>query len=317
MKANVLFRSTIILSFFLLFVSNMQAQTYVDNVGLCGPAAINGWSQYGPVQMIQNNASPNIYTFEGYLSTGELKFSTNAGWTPCWGPTVSGTAMPSTGYSGAVVAVDNKFVIQTAGNYSITLDLAALTVNFQPMTETTPIMVNRLFIVGDGAAGWDLAKAPELTRTTGNPWEFTYQGTLTSTGSFKFGTSKGDWSQKFYVKTSDVLMNLGGADVKWSVPSTGPYKIVLNTNTLAISITSNVTTVNEAITNIYPHLNSSVVRDVLQVSTIKEFGYSITAVTGRACLKGYSLDGIIDISSLSAGVYVLTIDNKSFKFIKL
>ena len=299
----------------LIFSSKMLAQS--DNVGLNGPAAINGWIQYGPVMMIQDKTNLTKYTFNGYLSVGQLKFSTNVDWNPCWGPTIDGTTMPSTGYTGSLAAADNKFNIQTAGNYSITIDLTALTVIIVPMAETIPIKVNRLFIIGSATAnGWNLATAPELTKTTGNAWEYTYTGSLLSTGSFKFSTSKGDFGQRFYVKTSDVLMNLGGADVQWSVPSTGNYKVTVNTNTLAISIATNTATSVSPANQEFPSLLSNVVTDKLKVENTCNFNFQIFNVAGASVLAGNSESGIIPVSTLNKGIYLLKADNKTFKFIK-
>lgn len=315
MKTNLLFRVTMLLCITVIFSSKLVAQN--DNVGLCGPAAINGWIQYGPVMMLQDKTNLSKYTFNGYLSAGQLKFSTNAGWSPCWGPVVDGTNMPSTGYTGALAATDTKFNIQTAGNYSIIIDLTALTVNIQPMIETTPINVNRLFIIGSATAnGWNLGTAPELTNTPGNPWEFTYTGNLLSAGSFKLATSKGDWSQKFYVKTSDVLMNLGGADVQWSVPADGSYKVTVNTNTLAISITTNTATSVNAANHEFPLLVSNVIANQLTVENSSNFSYRIFNVAGASVLAGNSENGIISVSTLKFGIYFLNTENKTFKFIK-
>ncbi len=217
----------------------------------------------------------------------------------------------------SLAATDTKLNIQTAGNYSITIDLTALTVNIQPMVETIPIKVNRLFIIGSATAnGWSLATAPELTKTTGNPWEYTYIGALVSSGSFKFATSKGDFSQNFYVKTSDVLMNLGGADVQWSVPSTGNYKVTVNTNTLAISIATNTATSVSPANQEFPSLLSNVVTDKLKVENTCNFNFQIFNVAGASVLAGNSESGIIPVSTLNKGIYLLKADNKTFKFIK-
>lgn len=320
MKTRLLFRVAVALSFITLFSGKMLAQS--DNVGLNGPAALNGWIQYGPVLMIQDNTNTSKYTFNGYLNTGELKFSTCADWNPSWGPTTNGTPMPAAGYSGALVpntVGDNKFVVQQAGNYSITIDLTALTVSIQPMTETIPIKINRLFIIGSATAnGWNLATAPELTKTTGNAWEYTYTGALLSTGTFKFTTSKGDWSQNQYLKTSDTQMFLGKApDTQWSVATSGSYKVVVNTNTLAISIQTNTSTINTEIENNVPSLLSNRVVDALTVLNQENFNYIIYNLTGSTLLSGISTNGKINVTSLHQGIYFLNIDNKAVKFIKL
>jgi len=316
MKTNLLFRVTMVLCLSALFTGKMVAQT--DNVGLNGPAALNGWTQHNPIMMVEDQTNTSKYTFNGYLNTGELHFTTTSDWSPAWGPAVNDTSVPGTGYNGALVSADNKYMIQTSGNYSITIDLTALTASIQPMTETTPIMVNRLFIIGDATANaWNMGTAPELTPTPGNPWEFTYTGSLLSTGSFKFATSRGDFSQNFYMETSDTQMFLGTSpDSKWSVAISGNYKVTINTKTLAISIVNQVTTVNETIVNKYPSLKSTVVRDELNVINNTNFNYSIYNLTGSNMMEGLSFNGKINVSSLNNGIYLLNIDNKAFKFIK-
>lgn len=318
MKTNLLSGLALALTFMILFTGKVVAQS--DNVGLDGPATINGWIQYGPVMMIQDKTNTSLYTFNGYLNAGEFKITTNAGWTPAWGPGTNDT--PASGFSGALVpntgsGPDNKFLVQTAGNYSVTADLTALTINITPMTETTPILVNRLFIIGSATAnGWNLATAPELTKTPGNPWEYTYTGQLLSTGSFKFATSKGDFGQKMYVKTSDVLMNLGGADVQWTVPTTGNYTVIVNTNTLAISITQQTATYIQTADQDIPSLESTIVKNELKVNNFKSFNYQIFTISGATLKKGVSISGLISVSDLNKGIYLLKADNRTFKFVK-
>jgi hypothetical protein len=112
METNLLSRISI--AMVLISVFSMSARAQNDNVGLNGPATINGWIQYGPVMMIQSQTNPTQYSFNGYLNAGEFKISTNAGWTPAWGPTINDTPVNASGYTGVLVAntgagPDNKF----------------------------------------------------------------------------------------------------------------------------------------------------------------------------------------------------------------
>lgn len=293
-----------------------------NNVGLNGSATLNGWSEYGPVLMVQDPENSSVFNFNGYLNTGEFKVSTTAGWSPSWGPISNDTPLSSTSYSGALVKTDNKFLVETRGNYSITIDTTAMTVNIQPMSETTPILVNRLFIIGDAtSSGWDLSTASELTRSNTNPWEFTYTGTLIGNKGFKFATSTGDWGQHFFMKTTDNQMFLDTTpDSKWSVSETGNYKITLNTRDLSISIQKYTPTgfsISEQ--NTEPQLTT--VQGKLIIQNINKFSFLVQSISGAVITAGVSEDGEVNIASLIQGVYIMKItsdkaESTVFKFVK-
>jgi len=111
-------------------------------------------------------------------------------------------------------------------------------------------------------------------------------------------------------------MNLGGADVQWSVPSTGNYKVTVNTNTLAISIATNTATSVSTANQEYPSLLSNVVSDELKVENSSNLNYHIFNVAGASVLSGNSENGIIPVSTLNKGIYLLKAENKTFKFVK-
>ena len=314
MKTMLLSRLTAILIFGALAFSTLSAQNPMCMIGTAA-RYLNDKDKSSP--LTQDGVNPSKFYYNAYLTAGDFKFLTqNSDWVPSWNKGASETLVVKR-ISYADLA-DEKFTIATAGNYAVVLDTAALTLSVTAMTETTPIPFNTLFMVGNAAPNlWDLGKATELVKNPTNPFEFSYTGALT-VGEIKFPVNRNwGWNQDFFVKSSDVLMQLvAGGDVKWSIAEAGNYKITLNTNTLAISIVKQTSAVNETLTNVYPSLLTNVVNDQLIVTNNTSFNYQIFNMVGTTVLAGNSTNGIISVSNLNNGIYFLKAQNKTFKFIK-
>jgi len=109
---------------------------------------------------------------------------------------------------------------------------------YEPVSST-------LYIYGDATTGGlDISKAGALTADAAEPTTFTFKGWL-NPGSFMFPVNKNsDMLQDIYMKnesdTTKMYLHNGGAsdDSRWSVPTAGLYKIVVNLCDLTIKITA-------------------------------------------------------------------------------
>lgn len=283
---------------------------------MIGDATKYGWDKDKSSPMTQDGVNPSKFYYNAYLNSGSFKFlMQNSDWVPSWNKGADESTVVKRNTYGDP---DNSFTISTAGNYSIVLDTAALTLSVTPMAETTPIPFNTVFMVGNAAPnGWDLGKATELTKNPTNPFEFSYTGAL-SVGEFKFPVNRNwGWNQDFFIKVSDTQMQLvAGGDVKWSITEAANYKVTINTNTLAISIEKQITDLNPAIENSQLSLKSNVVKDQLTVLSLNSADYLIFSSVGTLVQRGAFTGSSINISNLRNGIYIVKIENKSFKFIK-
>ncbi len=313
MKTTLLSRFAALLIFSAMAFSSINAQ---NPMCMIGDATKYGWDKDKSSPLTQDGVNPSKFYYNAYLNAGSFKFlKQNSDWVPSWNKGATETAVlkrltlndPDVSFSNAI-----------AGNYAVVLDTAALTLSVTPMSEPTAIMFNTIFMVGGAAPnGWDLGKATELTKNPTNPFEFSYTGALV-VGEIKFPVNRNwGWNQDFFIKASDTQMQLvAGGDVKWNISTAANYKVTININTLAISIVNLTTTVNETLTKEYPSLVSNVVSDQLKVENTSNFNYRIFNVTGASVLAGNSENGIINVSNLNKGIYLLKAENKTFKFTK-
>lgn len=120
----------------------MNLYTPYTEMYLVGDATPNGWELDNATPMTQSTADPNIFTWSGYLNTGELKFSAdrqsdwNGAWFMATGENESPTGVPQRvlfinksdnacqeQYKDISVGnLDFKWRVTEAGNYTITLN---------------------------------------------------------------------------------------------------------------------------------------------------------------------------------------------------
>lgn len=315
MKTKLLNRLVAVLIISMFVFGNVNAQ---QRVGLFGDASRYGWDKDNASPMIKDAVNPAVFTYKAWLKPGDFKFIlSNADWYPTWNKGADDTKLVK---RLGDADPDVKFTISTEGNYSVTIDTTLLTISIEAMTETTPINFNTMFMVGDATPnGWDIGTSTELVKSATNPNEFSYTGNL-NVGDLKFPVNiNWGWGQDMFMKTSDILMFLGKTpdDSKWHISEAGNYVVTMNTSTLAISIVKQVNTgLMNGVQGKTTALSSTIVGDHLNVLNRGNFKYRIYNVTGAPVLKGNSADGIISVSNLNKGIYILSIDNKSFKFIK-
>ncbi len=299
------------------FVISSILTTVAQNpMCIIGDATKYGWDKDKSSPLTQDGVNPSKFYYNAYLNVGSFKFlKQNSDWVPSWNKGASNSIVVK---RNTYADPDISFTNATAGNYTVVLDTAALTLSVSAMSEPTPIQFNTVFMVGGAAPnGWDLGKATELVKNPANPFEFTYTGAL-AVGEIKFPVNRNwGWNQDFFIKVSDTQMQLvAGGDVKWNITEAANYIVTINVNTLAISIQKQLTSVNPAIDQKNPTLLTNTVKDKLTVQNLENFDYRILNLIGSTLSKGTSVNGKIDVSLLPTGIYLMNIDTKSVKFIK-
>lgn len=312
MKTNLLKLAAV---FMVLMLSTSM---YADKL-LCliGDATNGGWDRGNASPMIQDATNPAVFYYNAWLDAGNFKFileNNDGSFLPTWNKEDDTHIIKRTSSSDA----DNQFSIATSGNYSITVDTLNLTISISAMSETEKIPFNTVFITGDATpANWTITDAIQLTKSGTYPNEFTYSGHL-YTGDFKFPVNRNSgWGQDFFMKVSDTEMVLQNSpDSKWTITEEGNYNITMNTKTLAISIVKQTSTGISSAEKESVSLKSSMVNNILQINNLHSFKYNVYNLSGIAILSGFSEDGNIDVASLQKGIYLLYVNNQSFKFIK-
>lgn len=284
---------------------------------LIGDATYYEWDRGNASPMIQDPTNPSVFYYNAWLKTGNFKFmleNTDDSWLPTWNKVDDTHIVKRSSGSDP----DNLFNISTAGNYSITVDTTALTISIVPMTETAEISFNTVFMVGDATPNdWDIANATELTKSSTNPFEFSYSGAM-SIGEFKLPVNRNSgWGQDFFMKSSDTEMILQKSpDSKWNITETGKYTIDINTQTLAISIQKQITTASRFPNDESISLKSTIVGSTLKVNNLNSANYKIYNLSGLMVNEGISEGESINVFSLGKGIYLLNVNNQVFKFIK-
>lgn len=206
---------------------------------MVGDAAPNGWDNSNPTALTKSANEAGIFTYEGEMSAGELKFITIAGeWLPSYQRGADANALVlRTGFD----QPDDKFVIEQSGLYKITVDVIDMTFEAEALASSP---YNELWIVGSAMPkGWDIDNADAMVQDTSDPFVFTFNEELVA-GEFKIATAK-DWGALFYRPTSadqpisdtDIQLSAGDPDYKWNITEAGPYKITLNLRENTITIT--------------------------------------------------------------------------------
>ena len=210
-----------------------------ENLYLVGDATPNGWDAGNPSIMIKSGSDPSVFTWQGQLRAGELKFLTIINeWIPAYQKGADETTLV---IRSDFSQPDEKFTVSQAGLYRITVDVIELTFKLEALAASP---YNELWIVGSATPkGWELNNADMMFQDPSDPFVFTYNEVLAA-GEFKVATAK-SWDAPFYrplsanqpITDTDVQLSAGDPDHKWIISEPGPYKITLNIRDNAISIT--------------------------------------------------------------------------------
>ena len=224
----------------------LKAEEVPSYLYMIGESAPNGWDAANATRLEQSAADKNLYTWEGNLTAANdgLKFITRLGeFMPCYcrdenNPDKMVYRVNETDYP------DLKFEIPQSGKYRIEANIKTLDIKIT-LLEAGEI-AKRIWMIGDATpGGWSWDSVTEMFQNPANSGKYVYEGRLNQ-GEIKFPTEiKHDWSGKFIVamrpnadiNTDTSYQEVSGVDNKWKIPSTGNYRIVIDTNAKTISFT--------------------------------------------------------------------------------
>lgn len=203
---------------------------------LIGDATPNGWSADNATELRKVPGKPRTFTWSGSLKTGSFKFITTLGeFVPSYNKgTEEGTLYLRESFDDPY---DEPFLITEAGNYTITVNLATLTISI--VMGDGPAY-SELWFVGN-PTGWSFQP---MRVDPLDPYLFHFNGDLSAGGEFKIGTAEGNWDAPFFRPVEnntpqgeglDVDIWAGDPDNKWNIDG-GIYKITLNIREMKIDI---------------------------------------------------------------------------------
>lgn len=210
------------------------AQPAFSELYIVGDGSPSGWNIGSPEAFTQDSENPFIFTYEGLLTPGNIKFSTFTGEDFCDGQWINAPTaeLPAEGITDYIVTndcdgPDNKWSVseETQGRYRITVNLEEETVSFEEL----PSPYSELYAIGEASPnGWNLG-SPEhsFTQSEADPFVFTYEGYL-SPGEMKISTFTGDFCDGDWLNASEadqavteaeyiVTTGCDGPDNKWII----------------------------------------------------------------------------------------------------
>lgn len=207
---------------------------------LIGDATPNGWDSNLATEMIPDKEVSGKFTWEGNLSSGNMKFITTIGqFLPSYN---KGSNSQSLLYRDNDAQPDDQFLISTPGGYHITVDLLNLSITIEASTKPP---YTRLWMLGDAIpSGWNIDTPDEMRVDSSNLFIFKYNSILAA-GEFKIPTATGNFTTDYYMPLTDhpeitntgvQLVHNGSPDLKWKITDPGPYKITLDLQSLKINI---------------------------------------------------------------------------------
>ncbi len=306
------------------------------NLYMVGNATAGGWdldnAMKQPFTLLENG----LYTWAGELtvnpddpSSGRFRIiSQHDWWNNSYTTTEPEDQIVSVGEydilyceSGAPEG-EPAFRIQQSGLYTIDIDIDN---NKMLITERAP----ELYIIGNALNGgsdlWDLGWAQACSPTS-NENEFIWEGYLYKLGyandnpdqprtaQFRFIRQANDWNPGFvaaYVddeisigETYEILDSKDNADMKFTVKEDGWYKLIINTNTLTMTVLKG-------------DENNGVESAIAAKAALKLNGRVLTVAEGTADVydtMGRTIAlGASEIALPASGIYVAVVNGVAYK----
>lgn len=220
------------------------------------------WSVNDVDELIASEDDPDIYTYHGeLLQDGRFKLGYKTGtWAQPWFhpaennepiglEPVKDKKMQAPRQDGN----DELWKCVKGGIYTLTFNTRELTwssvyegeVPQEP--EEKPIEADMVYIVGNATtAGWTIANAIPMTRSTDDPYVFTWEGEIIKEDMFLFSLNNKDWKEMIRPVLKEQLVSTAPInDLKFKYPNTednnfaakakGIYKFTINLRTRTFS----------------------------------------------------------------------------------
>lgn len=174
----------------------INAQETPD-IFITGDAVEQGWTYSNPEETRLVPQPDGLYVWKGTLKKdGRFRFLTGKGWYPTYTTAESSHLTVNEGeyairYDAEKRSGEPSFRVGTGGEYTLSLDLKAMTMTLKLDKKTDNPEQPRIYIVGSGCpAGWSTGAAIELQRLDNGHYTWTGDLTKENEGRFRFITSR-------------------------------------------------------------------------------------------------------------------------------
>lgn len=229
-----------------------------DALYMVGDATPNGWSIDDPTPLNKSSQDALVFTWEGSLNAGEVKFCLAPGsWDAAFirpannGEEIGKTDIVDQKFDMWAGDPDNKWKVADAGKYLLTLDLRNWTISTEFLGENEgpsiePIESESLYIIGDATpGGWSMDSATEFAKDgyiytwTGDLKEGELKGCLERASDFScpwiMPLENGSEITKAGLHEAEFVFSKA-PDYKWKVTEAGKYTVTFDLEHWTISV---------------------------------------------------------------------------------
>lgn len=209
---------------------------------LIGSAMPTGWDRDHAAELQMDNSTLAGYTWTGKMRKGEFKvLATREDWYPAYLRDESVADSSAMIYCEKIGDYpDSKWEVDTTGNYAISLDTKARTIEIRYLGGE---VYNHIYMIGDAApGGWSWDNLTQMQHPESDL--FIYEGMLNA-GEIKFPVEiKSDFSgEMLFAPEPNCAPSLNGTfdihtgdpDNKWIIPAAGKWRITINIKKTTIS----------------------------------------------------------------------------------
>jgi hypothetical protein len=220
----------------------MTSTPFGDVLYMIGPP-VDTWEGVKGAEVVCSTAEPFVYTYIHYFFAGQYKFLLQTdNQLAKFVPDKTTKDIRFFATETALVAADyasENWNLETAGEYTVKVDLAQKKVTMTPTT-FYPDNVDNIYIIGN-KYGWNASAAVPLLKGS-TDGEYYITDDLTAPGTFKFLLQKHNFKPAIVKGSSEteLLYNAtGDRDEQWDISTAGNYTIRINIKNNTISITKN------------------------------------------------------------------------------
>lgn len=297
----------------------------VKSLRITGNACSCGWTTDKALSLTaEGNDRYSITT--NLTAGGNFRFLTSNSWYPTYTTAVKDEPVSEGMYT--LVYYENQpegepaFLVTMGGNYTLTVDLKAMTLTMVRNSE-------QLYIIGNALTGadgnWDYAKAQEMTYNSANEL-FEWSGELKARSEggnpaeFKFLKSNTGWDGYVSASAANVTITSGDTypiadsnsapDRKFIVPEDGIYTITVSLTEMKMTITKGTNTSIESMPGIDAKIEVSGREIIFNLDGATDV--AVYDIAGRLVGSTYA-NGSAAITVPAPGIYIASTANKAIK----
>lgn len=193
----------------------------LKNFFLVGDATAAGWdNNNNNTPLFRAADNPDVYNYTGFFGAGEFKLLEERGaWQPQWG--LDNGSLTSSDILGGD---PGSFTVSTAGYYTLTMDIDAMTYSFEPFDASGEPTYSTIGVIGDATpGGWDADT--DMTQSDFDDHIWFVNGITLQDGEMKF-RAEDDWDVNWGDNTP--LSGVGFQDGPNIPVTAGTYDVWFN-----------------------------------------------------------------------------------------